>query len=566
MNPSTAQATVLVDELIRCGVRHVVACPGSRNAPLTFALHAADVAGRLTLHVRIDERAAGFLALGLAAGSGVPVALSCTSGTAAANFHPAVAEADRARIGLVVLTADRPPELRAAGANQVIDQHRLYGNAPRHFAELATAEHRAGQNGYWRASVHRALLAAVDGPVQLNLPFRAPLVPDPGGDWPEPLHGRPDGGPWGGVQPVPPAGAQAATPPAGAELRPESRRGLVLLAPGPHTPPGVPDWARRHGWPVLSETGGAGVDALASGPWLLGDPDFLAAHRPSQVLCVGRPTVFRQVERLLADTDTEVLLLDPAGTSAANPSHTVRQFGGSLGAPRGNADPEWLAAWRRADAAATAALREFQAGQGWNTGTNVAGTLLDALPTGATLTVGSSNPTRNVALAARSRPDIRVHRNRGAAGIDGTLSTAAGMSLAAGRGYALVGDLTFLHDLNGLLRGPAEPDPDLTIVVHNDGGGGIFSLLEQGAPEHASAFERIFGTPHGADLGALCAGYHVPHTLVRSAAELHRAIANTDHSGPRVLEVRAGRDELADTHAAAAAAVTAALRAEEASG
>jgi 2-succinyl-5-enolpyruvyl-6-hydroxy-3-cyclohexene-1-carboxylate synthase len=552
VNPSTAQATVLVDELVRSGVRHVVACPGSRNAPLAFALHAADEAGRLRLHVRIDERSAGFLALGLAAGTHRPVALTCTSGTAAANFHPAVAEADRAAVGLIVLTADRPPELRAAGANQVIDQYRLYGGALRHFEELATAEQRTGQNGYWRAAVCRAWQAAQDGPVQLNVPFREPLVPDGTTDWPESLAGRADGTPW----------SLAAGAPPRRQVLPDAERGLVLLAPGSgHDPAAVADWAQRCGWPMISETGGAGVGGpttLAGGPWLLGVAEFVAAHRPQQVLCVGRPTVFRQVQQLLSDAHVDVLLVEQP--IPANPGHNRRVTGGELGEPLTKGDPDWLADWQRADAAATEALHAVLADAHWRSGMNVAAEVLDALPSGAALTVGSSNPTRDIALAAHSRPDILVHRNRGVSGIDGTVSTAAGVTIGSGRrGYALLGDLTFLHDVNGLLIGADEDRPELTIVVLNDDGGGIFSLLEQAAPEHSASFQRLFGTPHGARIGSLCAGYGVPHTLARSRAELRESLRQPG-GGLRVVEVQTTRDDLAGLHERARAAVTEAVR------
>ncbi|MGH3070521.1 MAG: 2-succinyl-5-enolpyruvyl-6-hydroxy-3-cyclohexene-1-carboxylic-acid synthase, partial [Streptosporangiaceae bacterium] len=208
MNPSTAFAATLVDELVRCGLRDAVVAPGSRSAPLAIALwEKAAQDGALQLHVRIDERSAAFLALGLAKASGRPVAVVCTSGTAAANFHPAVIEADESGVPLLALTADRPPELRGTGANQAIDQLKLYGGAVRWFAEAGVPESRPGMNAYWRSLACRAWAAAAGtdggfpGPVHLNLPFRDPLVPglpDPAGNasWPEPLDGRPGGAPW----------------------------------------------------------------------------------------------------------------------------------------------------------------------------------------------------------------------------------------------------------------------------------------------------------------------------------------------------------------------------------
>ncbi|RZQ64277.1 2-succinyl-5-enolpyruvyl-6-hydroxy-3-cyclohexene-1-carboxylic-acid synthase [Amycolatopsis suaedae] len=542
MNPSTAQARVIVDELVRNTVSHVVLCPGSRNAPLSIALYHAAAAGRLTLHVRIDERSAAFLALGIAARTGRPVAVVCTSGTASANFHPAVLEADRAGVPLIVLTADRPPELRAAGASQVVDQRGIYGTAVRYSDELAVAERKGGQNSYWRSQICRAWNAAYgewrSGPVHLNIPFREPLVPDAeDGDWFESLEGRPGGERW---TELPDFGALPAF------VVPSARHGLVIACDtGVHA---ANEWAEQHGWPVVSETGGlglAGATGIGSGTWLLGVREFLDRHKPEQVLCLGRPTVFRQVQALLSDADVEVLLVRPDSDWPA-PAHNVRQVGQWFAEPTKPADPEWLALWQRADAAATAAVNGVLAAEPWPTGLRVAAELVDAVPPDSLLVVGSSNPTRDVALACRIRPDVLVHRNRGVAGIDGTVSTALGAATVhRGHSYALLGDLTFLHDVNGLLTGPAETRPDLTIVVVNDDGGGIFSLLEQGAPEHSDSFERVFGTPHGADLGALCAGYQVPYLRAHSRAEFREALRPAP--GLRVVEVRvdrAGRREL----------------------
>lgn len=554
MNPSTAQARVIVDELVRNTVSHVVLCPGSRNAPLSFALHDAATAGRLQLHVRIDERGAAFLALGIAARTGRPVAVVCTSGTAAANFHPAVLEADRAGVPLIVLTADRPPELRAAGANQVVDQQRLYGDAIRYFDELAVAERRAGQNAYWRSQICRAWNAAYGewrcGPVHLNVPFREPLVPDDEDDWYEPLEGRPGGARW---TELPDFGALPSF------VVPSSRCGLVVVCDSGVRAAG--EWAGQHGWPVVSETGGLGLSgagAIPSGIWLLGAEKFIATHKPEQVLCIGRPTVFRQIQTLLSDADVEVLLVRPDADWPA-PAHNVRQVGQWFDEPSKPADPDWLESWRRADRAALAAVGGALEAEPWPSGLRLAAELVEALPPDALLVVGSSNPARDVALAGGVRPDILVHRNRGVAGIDGTLSTAIGAATVhRGQSYALVGDLTFLHDVNGLLAGPAEgaARPDLTIVVLNDDGGGIFSLLEQGAPEHGDAFERVFGTPHGADLGALCQGFGVPHLLARTREEFREALR--PEPGVRVVEVRVDRSRHRDLHARVRAAVAAA--------
>ncbi|MGH3779389.1 MAG: 2-succinyl-5-enolpyruvyl-6-hydroxy-3-cyclohexene-1-carboxylic-acid synthase, partial [Pseudonocardiaceae bacterium] len=538
MNPSTALATVLVDELVRCGVHHAVLCPGSRNAPLSFALHAAEQAGRLALHVRIDERSAAFLALGLALRSGEPVPVVCTSGTAAANLHPAVLEAHHAGVALLAVTADRPAELVGTGANQTVVQSGLFGGAVRAAPSLA-APSDCAQHTQWRSAVDRAVAAARGvlgggpGPVHLNVPFREPLLPpaDPAGELDSGskfIQGRPTGAPWTAV-------------PTGSQLRVEveldlGRPTLVVAGHGaPPAPPGLPLVAEptAPGWP----------DALAAGPWLLGSP-VLDRLRPEQVLVLGRPTLHRPVQRLLADPAVAVTVLTdrPEWTDIAATAVAVGTALRCVGSP----DPHWLHGWQQADTRAADAVSSTVVGYPQATGLGVARRLVAALPTGALLLLGSSNPIRDVSLAARPRRGLTVLANRGVSGIDGTIATATGAALVhGGPGYALVGDLTFLHDSNGLLAGLDEARPDLTVVVANDDGGGIFGLLEQGAPEYAGAFERVFGTPHGTDLAALCAAHHVSHVRV-PVGELADVVSPT--GGLRVVEVVTQRSGLRALH------------------
>ena len=547
MNPSTALAGVLVDELVRCGVREAVLAPGSRSAPLAFALHAADAAGRLRLHVRIDERSAGFLALGLAKASGRPAVVVTTSGTAAANLHPAVLEAAHAGVPLLALTADRPPELRGVGANQTVDQLGLFGSAAR-FVELGTPEIRAGQNAYWRSTVCRAVAAG--GPVQLNLALREPLVPEAGEGWPESLAGRPGGRPWTEVVPPAPPGPVADDLPA---------RTVVVLGDAPAgAVAAAVALAEARGWPVVAEPSAL----LASGPCLLPGGDLLlrggfpAAHRPDRVLAVGRPTLSRAVARLLASAPLDVVAAGPTWT---DPAHRAARVLPAVPTPAASAaagepsmrDDGWLPAWQAAAAAARARADDLLDKAGLAE-PGVAATLMDAVPAGALVVCGSSKPVRDLFLAG-PRPGVSVLANRGVAGIDGTVSTAIGAALAAeGPTYALLGDLTFLHDANGLVIGPGEPSPDLTIVVVNNAGGAIFGLLEQGAPEHGPAFERVFGTPHGVDLAALCAATGTRHQLVGTRAELTGALAAP--AGIRVVEVRTDRREAVELDAAITAA------------
>lgn len=566
MNPSTALAEVLVDELVRGGVREAVLAPGSRSAPLALALHAADAVGRLRLHVRIDERSAGFLALGLAKAAGSPVPVVTTSGTATANLHPAVLEAAHAGVPLVVLTADRPPELRGNGANQTVDQVALYGGAVRLFRDLGVPEARAGQNAYWRATVCRALAAATGalsgdpGPVHLNLPLRDPLLPDGDPEWVESLSGRADGGPWTAVREAPAGPSAGPGAPAAAA---GSARTLVLAG---DAPPDLGALARAtaeaNGWPLLAEPSSnarGGPCAVPAYGLLLDTPGYLAAHRPDRVVCFGRPTLSRAVQRLLADPRVRVDRV-PAGPRYPDPGSSARAVGrgrpgmsgmsGMSGRPDAAWRDSWVTAGRRAAAAIDAVLDAPDADP--RDEARLARDLVSALPAGSLLVLGSSKPVRDVDLYAPPREGLTVLANRGAAGIDGTLSTALGAALAhqragGGPAYALMGDLTFLHDANGLVLGPAEPRPDLCIVVVNNDGGAIFALLEQGAPAHAGAFERVFATPHGVDLAALCAATDTPYARVDDTAGLAAALA--PQAGVRVVEVRTDRSAVRERRA-----------------
>jgi 2-succinyl-5-enolpyruvyl-6-hydroxy-3-cyclohexene-1-carboxylate synthase len=324
VNPATAFGRVLADELIRCGLREVVLAPGSRSTPLAMAFADADAGGHLRLHVRIDERSASYAALGLARASRRPVAVVCTSGTAAANFHPAVIEADESGVPLLVLTADRPPELRATGANQAIDQIKLYGSAVRWFAEAGVPEKRTGAVAYWRSlacqawAMASAATGGFPGPVHLNIPFREPLVPDGEGDWPEPLDGRSDGGPWtrfgdrsrGGTGPDRDRG--------GTELTIGwTERGVIVCGDGDYETAWLLELAEQAGWPVLAEPSSnarRGQNAICSYQYLLGSPGFMAAHRPDVVISAGRPGLSRPQSALLAlDNVTHIAVAQGPG-------------------------------------------------------------------------------------------------------------------------------------------------------------------------------------------------------------------------------------------------------------
>lgn len=550
MNPSTAFARVLVDELVRGGVGDAVLSPGSRSAPVALALAAAERDGRLRLHVRIDERTAAFLALGLARASGRPVPVLTTSGTATAHLHAAVLEADASGVPLLALTADRPPELRATGANQTIEQAGLYGGAVRWAADVGVPEggREAEQNRYWRSVVAKALtvatgtLSADPGPVQLNLALREPLLPDeePPAELAAPWAGRPGGRPWTAAEPSAGWAAQAHRLPP---------RTLVIAGDGlPHAAPGL---SEGFGRPVLAEPSsgfwGHGA-ALRGGALLLGAGDWLAGHRPERVLVVGRPTLSRPVSALLADpaVTVETVSASPRWADAGRSSGRVgRLFAGT--GPDDPADEPWAAAWRAAaERVGDAVDAALDAAPGL-TAARLARDVVAALPSGALLVLGSSTPVRDVDRLAVPRPDLTVLANRGVAGIDGTVSTAVGAALVhGGPAFALMGDLTFLHDLTGLLLGEGEHRPDLTVVVPDNDGGGIFAQLEPGHDRHARDYRRVFGTPHGRDLVAVASALGWAASRVGSAEELPEVLAL---GGPRVVVV--GTDQRAEAALAA---------------
>ncbi|MCI0689651.1 MAG: 2-succinyl-5-enolpyruvyl-6-hydroxy-3-cyclohexene-1-carboxylic-acid synthase [Sporichthyaceae bacterium] len=564
MNPSTAQARVLVDELTRCGVREAVMAPGSRSAPLALALHGDE---RIRLHVRIDERSAGFLALGLGKISGRPAVLVCTSGTAAANFHPAVAEARWARVPLLVLTADRPPELRGTGANQVIDQTGLYGSAVRFFAEVGVASAEPGQVGYWRSLASRAWYAAFNqaGPVHLNIGFREPLVPDADPGWPEPLDGRAGGRPWTEVEcrPVSPVALTAFVP----EL---PHRGVVVVGDGATRADAdaAVRLAESAGWPLLSEpTGNArrGPNAISTYSLLLAAPSFAAAHRPELVVTVGKPGLSRSLLNWLRTADQQIVVdpqpdwVDPTRT-AARVVPAVPTLGvGHQHEAAAHPATDWLAGWQQAEASARTAVDTVLDGAARLTEPGLARELGRLIAPDSLLFLGSSKPIRD--FEAQLRPDLLAHvtANRGASGIDGCVSSAVGAALAwqgsgGGPAYAVLGDLAYLHDRNGLVLGPDEASPDLTVIVVDNDGGGIFSLLPQAGID---GFERVFGTPHRADLVADAAVYGIDFTEVSDPGQLAEAVKPA--AGLRLVRVRTDRAAETELHRELQAAVAAAV-------
>ena len=603
---SSERAAHLLAALVSGGVREVVLAPGSRSAGLALALYAADAAGDVRLHVRVDERSAGFLALGLAAGSRTPVAVVTTSGTAVGNLLPAVMEASHSGRRLVVLAADRPAAMRGSGANQTTRQDGIFGVFAPCF-DLGVDASSEELDAAAEVATRRR------GPTHLNVQLEEPLLPAAEPWWPpdhrllrhllrhllrlRPLPTsphvmtfrrtfrtsaairhhvrrswrgrRPGRAGWGGGRGGVGAGADA-----GARRGPGVERlrrgaGVEVLRRGKRTVVVAGDdagsaarvLAERAGWPLLAEpTSGArvGANAIRTYRLLLGGP---LADEVERVVVLGHPTLSRPVTRLISSQDVEVLAAPGPGGVVTDPGRVARHLGDlptvDDTGPTAD-DTAWLEEWRAADRNLSARLDRLVDDLPELDALHVAREVAESVGPYATLVAGSSNPVRDLDLMTTPYPP-HEHRfvvgNRGLAGIDGTVSTAVGVALGrrdASRTLALLGDVTFLHDANGLVIGPDEPRPDLTLVVVNDDGGSIFATLEQGADPYAAAFERVFGTPHGVDLEALCRASGTAYTRVDSVAGLRRALAD-EPRGMRVVEARVDRSR----RRATAAAITA---------
>ncbi len=570
------------DELVAAGVRDAVVCPGSRSTPMALALRTAP---GLRVRVLYDERAAAFFALGMARTSRRPVALLSTSGTAAVEFAPAVVEAQLSRVPMVVLTADRPPELRDRGAPQTIDQVHLYGRAAKWFAELPLLDGADATLAHWRWVAGRAVAVAAEGPagpVHVNVPFREPLLPDASlsRDRLEPAY------PFVTVVPGRRTLDGASLDALVARLA-GARRGLIVAGPDddPVLPAALVSLARVTGFPILADplsglrTGPhdrsmviARADQLCRrGPWM----DGLA---PDLVIRTGAMPTSKPILEVLARTRPGLIVLDgdagwreaaliPATFVHADAAATVEALTLQLARQPPGTDPAWARAWRAADDAVSAAM------DGWlsELGEPFEGApwpaLADALPDGATLWAASSMPVRDLdAWLPSTDRAITVRSNRGANGIDGVVSTALGSAaVAEGPVAAVVGDIAFLHDLNALVAARLH-DLSATILLVNNDGGGIFSFLPQarpgvpvegsGLPEH---YEELFGTPHGIDVGPAVEALGGEHRVLEPG-DLAPAIRESiGRPGIQVLELRTDRARNLELHREVAAVAADAL-------
>lgn len=590
---------VLVDQLIRSGVREAVLCPGSRNSPLNLAFVEAERVGRVRLHVRTDERSAAFLALGLAKVSRQPVPVVMTSGTAVANCLPAMVEATLSGVPLVVLSANRPLSMLGSGANQTIDQAEIFGthsvctlNAGELALEGAVAD--AGTDQAARGTdaaaelrdLVRKLIAAATDPIDgggahLDVPLREPLVPptlDELSLWAGEIAAAEDAedaeateGPQGSHTPSQPARGSRKLPYGQVEVD-LSRRTLVIAGSV-----GDVAWARSimdelADVPTIAEpiapapdfpVHSAAVDMFST--QVVSDGAHSAVTTPEQIVVIGRPTLHRGVTKLLANKDIHVIALSDT-RNVTDVFDNVDEVGSTV-RPRGEQPESWLQVAHAISDMGVNQVRDGLAEHEPFTAVHAVAVVADALRDGDLLVLGASTAVRDASRAGLPFDGVQAIANRGAAGIDGTISTAVGAAMAhahadptairAPRTIAVMGDLTFAHDLGGLNIGPLEPRPDnLLIMLTNDSGGGIFETLEPGAEnlrtfaDGTAAFERVFGTPLDLDFAELCAGFGVEHKLATSVEELATAIdehAEIGGSGITVLEVkvsRRGRQEI----------------------
>jgi 2-succinyl-5-enolpyruvyl-6-hydroxy-3-cyclohexene-1-carboxylate synthase len=562
-NRNTALASALAEELARAGVRHACVSPGSRSAPLAIALWREPL---IQVWTHVDERCGGFFALGIGQQTGNPAVVLTTSGTAGANLHPAVAEAAEARIPLIVITADRPPELRGRGAGQTIDQLKLYGSSARWFCELGVAQ--ADDTGllHYRSTAVRAVaesLGRPPGPVHLNVPLTEPLAPDPApGDVtaanPLAIEGRPGGRP---LTSVPPAAAEPSDElvAAFAELVSRSTRGLIVAGRqrDPELGETVAALARASGYPVLPEP----TSQLRCGPhdrelvapaYDLVFRDLPEALVPDLVIRVGDMVTSKPLRTWLgANPGCRQVVIDPDGAwneptatadliARADPGALLSAFAEELAPPPGR---QWQDAWLAASATAEAAVDSFLTELGDELcEPRVHRDLGALLPTGSTVFVASSMPIRDLEsfLPSNDRT-LRFLANRGANGIDGMVSSGLGAAAAGdGRTYLLTGDLGLYHDMNGLLA-MRRLGVEATVIVLNNRGGAIFDFLP--IARHRDGYEELFGTPTGLDLAKVADLYGTGFTRVRSYADLPGALVR-----PGLVEIPLDRARNVELH------------------
>jgi 2-succinyl-5-enolpyruvyl-6-hydroxy-3-cyclohexene-1-carboxylate synthase len=512
VSDSTSLARVIVRQIIEAGITDVVISPGSRNAPLSFAFFAASQKGLIQLHTRIDERTAAFFALGLAKASGRAVPIVCTSGTAVANYHPAVLEAHHTNIPLLVLTADRPARLRKTGANQTTEQARIFGKSVRYFADISGAVF----------PMELPLYSLANGPVHLNIQFEEPLAADSDSSWLDDIK-------------IAPRNVTSTKAPGA--LKVKSERGVLIVGHdrGGFSVEQVNEFAAQLGWPVISEDPLSLKNVIAHASLFLASTAIAKELTPKTVIVIGRTTLSRSINNFIASAHKEIVI-DTRITTVDTDRNADKRFTQLPILESNAADEEWLEKWEKFSERTSKELEKITQ---WSEPV-LARTVAATIKNGTTLFVSSSRPIRDLEAFAQARTGIETFANRGLAGIDGNISTAIGVATARESTVAILGDLSFLHDLTGLIHGEK---PNLLIIVVDNNGGGIFSTLGHRGSE---GFESIFGTPHNLDLSAIAAALNVQTSTVNSVDQLVKELSQPINGLRIVIAQMPDRESNAD--------------------
>jgi 2-succinyl-5-enolpyruvyl-6-hydroxy-3-cyclohexene-1-carboxylate synthase len=486
MNQSTTLARTIIRQIVEAGVTDVVISPGSRNAPLTMALFAASEKKLITLHTRIDERTAAFFALGIAKASGRPVPIVCTSGTAVANYHPAVLEASHSNLPLLVITADRPAELRRTGANQTTEQARIFGKAVRYFADVSGPAY----------PMELPFNSLKSGPVHINVQFPEPLSADDDGDW---LTGI-------AIKPVKDFNRKDA-----GTFYSKSSRGFLVIG---HDRAGlsveeVTQFSESLGWPVIAEDPLSFANALSHASIFLTSQSITDELAPDTVVVIGRTTLSRSINRIIA-TARKNIVIDPRMLTVDSDRVADQKFTALPKLEVPPVDSEYMQRWVKYSQRTTKKIADLST---WSEAL-VAREIGASIGDGRTLFISSSRPIRDIEGFAVARSGVETFANRGLAGIDGNISTALGIASQRSETVAVLGDLSFLHDITGLIHQEAI---NLKIVVIDNNGGGIFSTLPH---RGVAGFETIFGTPHNLDLAKIAQAFGLTTATATNQLEL----------------------------------------------
>ena len=490
VNNSTSLARVVVRQIIEAGITDVVISPGSRNAPLSLAFFEASQEGLIKIHVRVDERTAAFFALGIIKSTGRPVPVVCTSGTAVANYHPAILEASHTNAPLMVLTADRPAMLRKTGANQTTEQARIFGKAVRYFADVDGPVY----------PMELPLDSLRNGPIHLNLQFDEPLLSDDSSDWLSQIN-------------VAPKEFVARTKPG--TLRLVGARGVVVIGHdrGGLTVEEISRFTKVLGWPVITEDPLSFPDAIAHASIFLASPEIRSTLIPQSVLVIGRTTLSRSINAFIKSSPI-TYVVDQRLATVDSDRQADRKFTELPDLQGVIQSDEWIAKWNKVSERAQKLIDSMG---GWNEAV-IARTIAATIPDGTALFVSSSRPIRDLEGFAHPRTGVHTYANRGLAGIDGNISTALGVAYGHKATIAILGDLSFLHDLTGLIN---KEETNCRFIVINNDGGGIFSTLPQ---RGVNGFETVFGTPHGLNPAAIAQAMGVQAKQITSLKELEAEV------------------------------------------